>query len=417
MTRRVAFAWMAGVCLTGLFLAGCAKQLPSQSPVSASPLTPAWDEWRVADQVLIITDASGTTYYQGTFPTAKALTQGFVAAMPDGAVYSLHPGSYKAGSIAFGGSDRITQPMSPFDRSRLSQSANSLRVLGSVDGMGGLTPLDQVLREADQQIVRGQGAAAVLLITDGRVFETGSSNDEAAVLDVAQDLVGNHDAGTCIHVVQLGSDPAGEWMLRELAALNGCGSYRRASEVQSAAAMTELARSVFMAKIPDADADGVLDDRDRCLDTASGAPVAKSGRYTGCWLITPIEFDTAKHTLRPKSKQILKEVAAILRANPDVRIQVDGHADWRGSTDYNYGLSIRREREAMNFLVQNGAGFTQVNSYHYSELQPIASNKTAEGMQRNRRVQLEVIRHPRQFDYYHPKDYRARFHGSDWPDM
>ena len=85
---------------------GCMSALREQSPVDAGPVAMAAGEWRVTDNVIVVTDASGTMYVNETFPTAKALTRSFVAAMPAKDAAAAHPGGYRAATIGFGLSTR-----------------------------------------------------------------------------------------------------------------------------------------------------------------------------------------------------------------------------------------------------------------------------------------------------------------------
>ena len=73
---------------------GCSTALPPQEPVPVAPLQFSSGEGLAVQNVFILTDGSGTMWVNRTFPTAKAQTQSFVAAMPDG--------NYQAASIGFG---------------------------------------------------------------------------------------------------------------------------------------------------------------------------------------------------------------------------------------------------------------------------------------------------------------------------
>jgi len=124
---------------------GCqAPPLTPVSPTAVDATRAGAGQQRIADQVVLLTDASGTMYGNGTLATAKAVTRSLVAALPDGNVRSSRPKPYQAGSIAFGGSDRITHGVTPFDRAGLARKAASLVPLGSVDGRGGETPYRHV---------------------------------------------------------------------------------------------------------------------------------------------------------------------------------------------------------------------------------------------------------------------------------
>ena len=140
----------------------CAKPLPPQEPVRVGPVQMGAGEWRVVEQVVVITDASGTMYQEKTFPEAKALSRSFVASMPDADAPAARRG-YRAGLIGFGGDDRTTAPLASFDRSRLASTAADVEIMGDVSGTGGTTPLQDVLLESAAAL-EGKGGRSALVI-------------------------------------------------------------------------------------------------------------------------------------------------------------------------------------------------------------------------------------------------------------
>ena len=118
--------WLqTGTTLLALGAIGCAA-LPDKQPTPTQPIQVGADEWRVTDQVVVITDGSGTMYVNETFPEAKALTQSFVAAMPAANAPARRSG-YEAELVGFGGDARTTRPLGPFDRGSLADTASKLR--------------------------------------------------------------------------------------------------------------------------------------------------------------------------------------------------------------------------------------------------------------------------------------------------
>ena len=90
---------------------------------------------------------------------------------------------------------------------------------------------------------------------------------------------------------------------------------------------------------------------------------------------------------------MLHELGGILVQWPQLIIEIGGHADARGTDEYNLDLSQRRADSVRNWLLQN---YSQLdpNKYlakGYGERQPVASNKTAAGMAQNRRVEFKVM--------------------------
>jgi OOP family OmpA-OmpF porin len=101
-----------------------------------------------------------------------------------------------------------------------------------------------------------------------------------------------------------------------------------------------------------------------------------------------VNFDFNKSTLQPAGKPILDEAARILKDNPTLNIQVQGHTDSIGSAKYNVGLSDRRAATVKNYLVSQGVSASRLTTKGFGLTQPIASNETADGRAQNRRVEL-----------------------------
>jgi len=90
------------------------------------------------------------------------------------------------------------------------------------------------------------------------------------------------------------------------------------------------------------------------------------------------------------SVQILDEAVDTLKRNPDVRVEVDGHTDSKGTDAYNQKLSERRAKGVYDYLIAHGVPESQITGEKgFGESQPIDTNDTAEGRQRNRRVELK----------------------------
>jgi OOP family OmpA-OmpF porin len=140
--------------------------------------------------------------------------------------------------------------------------------------------------------------------------------------------------------------------------------------------------------VPDSDGDGVTDDRDTCPGTASGVVVDT----VGCEKISfeNVHFDTESAALGATAKRKLDEVAAILERNPGVEVVIEGHADSRGPEGYNMRLSQNRAEAVRGYLSQRGVDASRMTVRGFGESQPIASNETAAGQAKNRRVELRA---------------------------
>ena len=88
---------------------------------------------------------------------------------------------------------------------------------------------------------------------------------------------------------------------------------------------------------------------------------------------------------------ILNVVTNILKKNPGLTIEVQGHTDSVGSDSLNRRLSQNRANSVKKYLVRNANGQISLTARGYGETRPVASNSTEEGRATNRRVQLDVI--------------------------
>ena len=159
----------------------------------------------------------------------------------------------------------------------------------------------------------------------------------------------------------------------------------------------------------DSDSDGVSDYFDKCAGTAANEKVDGSG----CVLPKPevvkeepkviteedrrilneafqnLEFDFGKTTIRAQSYTTLDKVATLL-VNKNFSLKLAGHTDNVGSESANMKLSKDRAEALKAYLVSKGANPSRIEATGYGETQPITSNKTAAGRQKNRRVEFTL---------------------------
>jgi OOP family OmpA-OmpF porin len=92
-----------------------------------------------------------------------------------------------------------------------------------------------------------------------------------------------------------------------------------------------------------------------------------------------------------ESIAILDQAIDTLKRNPEVRVEVDGHTDSKGTDAYNQKLSERRAKGVYDYLIAHGIDASRLDGPKgFGESQPIDTNDTAEGRQRNRRTELKV---------------------------
>ena len=108
-------------------------------------------------------------------------------------------------------------------------------------------------------------------------------------------------------------------------------------------------------------------------------------------LAADVLFDFDKSVVKPAGKGKLDDLAAKVKAiNLEVVIAI-GHTDSIGSDAYNQKLSVRRAESVKAYLVSKGVEPNRIYTEGKCEKQPVASNKTKDGRQKNRRVEIEVI--------------------------
>ncbi len=106
--------------------------------------------------------------------------------------------------------------------------------------------------------------------------------------------------------------------------------------------------------------------------------------------MSDVLFDTGSATLKPGAREKLAKISGILLAHPGLTLQIEGHTDSVGSDDFNQQLSERRAGSVLDFLAEQGVSGSAMTAHGFGKTQPVASNDTAEGRQRNRRVELVV---------------------------
>ena len=108
-------------------------------------------------------------------------------------------------------------------------------------------------------------------------------------------------------------------------------------------------------------------------------------------LDSEVLFDVDKYDVRvhPEAEEVLKNLAIVLKEMDVKNFEIDGHTDSDGSDEYNQVLSEKRANSVKNFLVSQGVT-AEITTKGYGESKPVASNDTAEGKQKNRRVEIII---------------------------
>ena len=106
--------------------------------------------------------------------------------------------------------------------------------------------------------------------------------------------------------------------------------------------------------------------------------------------MSDVLFDTGSSTLKTGAREKLAKISGIVLAHPGLNLQIEGHTDSVGTEEFNQQLSERRSDSVLDFLAEQGVPASSMTAKGFGKSQPVASNDTAEGRQRNRRVELVV---------------------------
>jgi len=158
--------------------------------------------------------------------------------------------------------------------------------------------------------------------------------------------------------------------------------------------------------LKDEDKDGIEDAADKCpaepetingVKDDDGCPDEGRSKVrlegTRIAILDKVYFATNKDVILPKSFDLLKQVSAVLRANPQLeRVRVEGHTDSQGADAKNQDLSQRRANSVRKRLIeQEGIAPERLEAVGYGETKPVDTNATSKGRENNRRVEFLIL--------------------------
>ncbi len=412
--------------ITGIFavmlLTACAAHYQPVPTIEPQPLKQGQYN-KKADRLVLVLDASssmakGYQAYQ-KMEIARSVLENFNSAMPDtDIIVSLHSFGHDP-MVAY--TPTVVQlPPAAYDRGALASALARYKVAG------GFSPLAQSLMETAAELKKSKDRIAVVIVSDGEDMAAGT-------LAAAKALVADHGERLCIYTVQVGNAADGKMLLGQMAALTSCGQAVAAESLMDGKAVRGFVEDVLFTKKRDRDGDGVADNMDRCPGTPRGVPVdhygcpldsdgdgvpdykdkcpdtprgtkvdasgcplpvaTKSAEVTaaGTWRYKDIQFETSSATLKQSSFPTLNEIVQVLQANPDLKIEIQGHTDGSGARAYNVALSQKRAESVMAYLKDKGIAAQRMTARGFGPDRPIESNATREGRARNRRVEIKPI--------------------------
>jgi len=140
-----------------------------------------------------------------------------------------------------------------------------------------------------------------------------------------------------------------------------------------------------------------MDEQERKLrqqTAGSGVGVARVGDNIVLNLPDNISFDVGKAEIKPQFMPVLDDVAETLRAYYETRIEIAGHTDSTGSAQTNQALSENRAKSVKSYLSSRGVAAERMATVGFGPSRPVATNATAEGRAKNRRVAIILIPAP-----------------------
>jgi peptidoglycan-associated lipoprotein len=119
--------------------------------------------------------------------------------------------------------------------------------------------------------------------------------------------------------------------------------------------------------------------------TGSSLDAHREGKGLASGPLKEIRFDFDSYDLTPEARTILNANAAWLKANPSANVEIEGHCDERGTTEYNLALGAKRARAALDYLVSLGISASRIKTTSYGEELPLCKELAEDCYEKNRR--------------------------------
>lgn len=442
------------ICLSAAFFTGCATTGTVHLPAFQAKPLDATGYSQKTNNVIAVLDASSSmrdtdTGGSAKFDIAKEILQRFNQTLPQNMELKSGLRSFGHCFLLSFKKTMAVRNVGPHDASEFSKA------LQMVSRPGGTSPLSLALEALEADLDALKGKTAVLVVSDGQqmgtseiraaeainhaypgriCFYTVHVGDSVAGSDLLDAIAEITSCGKSVDADDIAAGPAMAQFVKDvflgpLKDADGDG----VADIHDMCPNTPAGVTVNAKGCPlDSDGDGVYDHMDRCPNTPAGAPVDADGcpldsdadgvpdyldacpdtprgttvNSEGCppplvqegtktargtWVFEGIQFDTGKATLTAASSLTLDKIVDHLRQNPDLRLEIQGHTDNVGNETANYRLSEARANAVKNYFTDNGIDAGRLTAAGFGPSEPIASNKTAEGRQANRRVEFKPL--------------------------
>ena len=406
------------VLILSFVLSGCAGMSTkstsdlSCTTVDMNAMIHSGNYQRKADNFIIIQDATismndKAEKNSASSPPKLAISKGLVRCLNNSLPENF---DVKAGMRVFGSlsyPNDLVYGMSHYSKAGLEDGVLAVKASDS-SRADGVNPIG----EASNDLKQVSGRTAVILFSDGVMSE---DNDPVAAAAAMKKMYGEN---VCIYTVILGDNPNGKTTMEEIASQGGCGFAIEATNlymrpltecntVNVGKGMGDFVSRVFLEKalapsppsppepVLDSDGDGVPDSRDKCPDTPKGVKVDKEGcpiplkEKVSVTLLVGFDFD--RTDIKAQYNENLEKVANLLKAYPEINVELEGHTDSIGTDEYNMDLARRRAESVKKELTEKyNIDASRMSTSSFGESKPVDTNDTADGRQNNRRVVAQI---------------------------
>ncbi|MBI4503758.1 MAG: OmpA family protein [Gemmatimonadetes bacterium] len=107
-------------------------------------------------------------------------------------------------------------------------------------------------------------------------------------------------------------------------------------------------------------------------------------------LVREVHFDFDRADIRPQDRSVLDAKIPLLRADPSIKLRIDGHTDSRGSREYNQALGLRRANATKRYLVSGGIAATRLETRSFGEDHPVDPQANEQAWAKNRRTEFQI---------------------------
>jgi len=371
--KLVGLAMIVGLIMPGLVVTNVLAQRPIVKEVAVERVRMVEEVVKVADNFIVLFDASGSMQDQYKFTgqkkieLAKQIYEGRVARLPDL--------DWNAGLYLYTPWKSFYE-MQPFDKEAYLEALDQLAAYQpSIRYKNQPTPLGNAIKNLDPILAKLSGQTAVFIFTDGQFT---LSQPKIYPVPAAREIASKYDVS--FYIISSAQTPKSEKLVNDLASVNTSSRVASFDTVLSRPEYTTAA--LYMV-------------RDRAI-----VETELISKVVGVELDN-ILFDFDSAAIRSGYHDELDGLAKFLEEKPEAYVVIEGFADSTGDPKYNLDLSRRRAESVKNYLMQNYtflAGEAMVPNIAekrlvtvwYGKDLPVASNDTAEGRQLNRRVRLTV---------------------------